>query len=62
LSDVVDGGGGWNVGDARGARGGMGEVDGEERKAAMAVTCVADSWRTRQVSWIWRRAQTRLAV
>jgi len=39
----VDGGGGWKVMDARGPRGGVGEVEGEERNAAMAVTCVAES-------------------
>jgi len=55
----VEGGAGWKVRDARGPRGGMGEVEGEERKAAMAVTWVAERWRTRQVSWICRRAQTR---
>ena len=37
---------------ARGVRGGTGDVDGEERKAAMDVICVAERWRTRQVSWI----------
>lgn len=58
----VDGRAGWNVGVASGARGGMGDVEGEERKDAMAVSCVAERWRTRQVSWICRRAQMRPAV
>lgn len=58
----VDGDGAWNARDARGARGGIGDVNGDERNAAMDVICVAESWRTRQASWIWRRAQMRPAV
>jgi hypothetical protein len=61
CSGVV-GGAAWNVGVASGGRGGMGDVAGDERNAAMAVSCVAESWRTRQVSWIWRRAQMRPEV
>jgi hypothetical protein len=38
----VDGGAGLKVRDVRGPHVGMGEVEGEERKAVMAVTCIAE--------------------
>ena len=58
----VDGGGARNAREARATREGIGDVNGDERNAAMDVIFVAESWRTRQVSWIWRRAQMRPAV